>query len=78
MHAVAIGPAGSAAVTNLDSAPVMLLVTEQGTRTELVVPAGETIEFCLTGCFVTFPDGDKEALSGSETIELLGGDASVR
>ena len=55
-----------------------LIVTEGGTRTELALAAGETVEFCSSGCFVTMPNGDLEALTGSETIEISNGVARIK
>ena len=42
-------------------------------KVDVVVKAGETLGLCPQGCFMTFPNGDKEALSGGETIEILDG-----
>jgi hypothetical protein len=78
MLLAASGQALAASATNLDSEPRSLLVTEGGNQTELVVGAGETVEFCLTGCFVTMPNGDREALTGSEIIEIANGVAKIR
>ncbi len=70
----ALGGQGIAAsAVNLDNEPRTLVVTEGGNQTELAVAAGETVEFCPSGCFVTMPNGDREALTGSETIEISGG-----
>ena len=69
------GPAFAASAVNLDSEPRTLIVTEGGSKSELAVGAGETVEFCPSGCFVTLPNGDREALTGSETIEISGGQA---
>ena len=67
-----------ASAVNLDSEPRTLIVTEGGNKTELAVAAGETVEFCQGGCFVTMPNGDRQALTGSETIEISGGVARVK
>lgn len=72
------GAGNAASAVNLDSEPRTLIVTEGGNRTELALAAGETVEFCPTGCFVTMPNGDREALTGSETIEISGGVGRVR
>jgi hypothetical protein len=72
------GQAFAASATNRDSEPRTLLVTEGGTQTELALAAGETVEFCPSGCFVTLPNGDREALTGSETIEISGGKARIK
>lgn len=67
-----------ASAVNLDSEPRTLIVTEGGNKTELAVAGGETVEFCQGGCFVTMPNGDRQALTGSETIEISGGVARVK
>lgn len=68
----------AASTTNLDSEPRTLLVTEGGNQSELAVAAGETVEFCPSGCFVTMPNGDREALTGTEIIEISGGQAKIK
>ena len=78
MLAAINGPAHAASAVNLDSEPHTLIVTEGGSKSELAVAAGETVEFCQSGCFVTLPNGDREALTGSETIEISGGQAKIK
>ncbi|HWK64461.1 MAG TPA: hypothetical protein VNS34_05950 [Rhizobiaceae bacterium] len=68
----------AASAVNLDSEPRTLIVTENGGRSELTVGVGETVEFCSNGCFVTMPNGDREALTGSEIVEISGGAARIR
>jgi hypothetical protein len=72
------GEAFAASATNLDSEPRTLLVTEGGSQSELAVGPGETVEFCPTGCFVMMPNGDREALTGSEIIEISNGVAKIK
>jgi hypothetical protein len=72
------GQSLAASATNLDAEPYTLLVTEGGNQSELALGGGETVEFCPTGCFVTMPNGDREALTGSETIEISGGQAKIK
>ena len=72
------GQAFAASAVNLDSEPRTLIVTEGGSKSELAVGAGETVEFCPSGCFVTLPNGDREALTGSEVIEISGGQAKIK
>lgn len=67
-----------ASAVNLDQEPRTLIVTEGGTKSELALAAGETAEFCTGGCFVTLPNGDREALTGTETIEISGGVARIK
>jgi hypothetical protein len=72
------GSGMTASVVNLDSEPRTLIVTEGGSKSELALAAGETAEFCPAGCFVTMPNGDREVLNGSETIEISGGVGKVK
>ena len=72
------GAALAASAVNLDSEPRTLIVTEGGARSELAIAAGDTVEFCASGCFVTLPNGDREALTGSETLEISGGAARIK
>jgi hypothetical protein len=80
--AVALLAAGGSAVAanavNKDAETLTLIVTEGGGKTELALAAGETVEFCQNGCFVTLPNGDIEALTGSETVEISGGVARIK
>ena len=70
-------PAAGATVTNQNGEPGTLIVTEDGVKTELVVAAGETLTFCLTGCFIVLPNGDRAALAGPESVELVGDGAII-
>jgi hypothetical protein len=76
--ATSTGSAFAASVVNRDADPVSLVVTEGGTKTELSVAGGETVQFCASGCFVTMPNGDREALTGAETLEISGGKAQIK
>lgn len=68
----------AAKAINKDAEPRTLIVTEGGAKSQLAVGAGETVDFCSSGCFVTMPNGDREALTGSETIEISGGVARIK
>ena len=72
------GGALAASAINLDGEVRTLLVTEGGSQRELVIAAGETVNFCSGGCFVTMPNGDREALTGAETIEISVGKGRIR
>jgi len=74
----ASGSAFAASAVNKDSETRTLIVTEGGSKSELALAGGETVEFCPNGCFVTLPNGDLEALTGSETIEISGGVARIK
>jgi hypothetical protein len=70
--------AAAASAVNKDPEPRTLVVTEGSGKTELQINPGETIQFCPKGCFVTFPNGDLEALTGSESVEISGGEAHIK
>ena len=70
--------AQAASAVNRDSEPRTLIVTENGSKSELAIAAGETVEFCSGGCFVTMPNGDREALTGTETVEISGGIGKIK
>lgn len=71
--AIAAWGASAAEIENLGSRPVSLPVTEGGKRAEISLGSGEKAEFCVSGCFVTFPNGDMEALAGDERVEVFDG-----
>lgn len=72
------GPAFAASLKNSDASAQTIVVTEGSSKTQLQVAAGDTVEFCSGGCFVTFPNGDREALTGAESIEIKGGKVSIK
>lgn len=63
----------AATLTNSDPEPFMFTMTEGDNRTDVTVLTGQTLEFCLEGCFVALPNGDRAALTGKEVIEISGG-----
>ena len=71
-------PALAATLTNSDSTPVELQITEPRGRTDIAVEPGTTEDICPAGCFVTMPNGDRVGLSGGETIEIKGGTARIK
>ncbi|ESY74812.1 hypothetical protein NKH57_07385 [Mesorhizobium sp. M1050] len=72
------GSTHAASAVNKDAETRTLIVTEGGSKSDLALAAGETVEFCPNGCFVTLPNGDLEALTGSETVEISGGVARIK
>lgn len=78
LSAAMSAPALSASAINLDKETRIIVVTERGTRNEVSIPAGQSVQICQSGCFVTMPDGDREALTGIETIEISNGKGRVR
>jgi hypothetical protein len=78
MLAFGTGLANAATVTNKDGGAIMIVVTEGGQKTEVGIAPGQSVNVCGGGCFVTMPNGDRETLSGGETVEISGGKASVK
>ena len=76
--AATAGQAIGASAVNLDNEPRTIIVTEGGNKQEIALGAGETVEFCSGGCFVTMPNGDREALTGGETVEISGGVGKIK
>ncbi|MGU3398129.1 hypothetical protein ACLBWS_00025 [Brucellaceae bacterium D45D] len=70
--------ASAAEVTNQDSGAQTIVVTEGASKREMIVAPNETVDFCSAGCFVTFPNGDRQALTGEETITISGGKISIK
>jgi ferredoxin-like protein FixX len=75
---VTLGTAGAANITNSDSESHVLIVTEGSAKAEVIIDAGARIQICPAGCFITMPSGDRETLSGEETIEILNGAAVIK
>jgi len=71
------GFAHAASLENKDGSTQTVTVTEDGVRNELAVATGEVINFCSGGCFITMPNGDRAALSGSETVQIVDGAAII-
>ena len=69
--------ANATTVINYDEVPYTLLVTEAGQQIEVVIRAGDSIEICPSGCFVVMPNGDREALTGTERLEIQSGRTSI-
>ncbi len=72
------GASMAANVTNKDDQSHVLIITEGSTKVEVVVDAGASALVCPAGCFVTMPSGDRETLSGEETIEIINGSAVIK
>lgn len=73
-----VSAAQSATITNNDAEPASLAVTEAGNRFDVVIAPGSSEQVCNANCFVTFPNGDRIALEGTENIEIVKGSAVVK
>ena len=76
--ALGTGLSHAATVINKDGAAIMIVVTEGGQKTEVGIEPGKSVNVCGGGCFVTMPNGDRETLTGSETVEINAGKASIK
>lgn len=70
--------AHAATIKNTDQKSQSLVVTEAGSRRDVLLKADQTVDLCPKGCFVTFPNGDRFAIKASDTIEINGNRASFR
>ena len=70
--------AHAATLENKDADTQTVTVTEDGVRNEVAVATGEVITFCNDGCFITMPNGDRAALSGNESVQIVGGAAIIK
>lgn len=70
--------ASAATIVNKDDKAHMLVITEGGQQAEVGIGPGESIGACNSGCFITLPNGDREALSGGETVEINDGKATIK
>ncbi len=70
--------AGAATIVNKDAQPYLLKITESGHQSEVGIAPGQSVDACASGCFLTMPNGDRETLSGSESVEIVGGKASIK
>ncbi|WP_036483930.1 hypothetical protein [Nitratireductor basaltis] len=75
---LAVPAASAASIVNRDEETHTITVTENGDQARLSVSKDETVQFCNDGCFVTMPNGDREVLTGSETIEIEQGRGRIR
>ena len=78
VSAALTAPAVAASVTNKDADTQVLVIVEDGSRVEVALEPGTTETICPSGCFVTLPNGDRIALNGGESVEIVGGSASVK
>ena len=76
--ALSAGLVQAATITNKDGGAITVTVTEGGQQSEVGIGPGESVSVCGGGCFVTMPNGDREALSGGETVEISGGKATIK
>lgn len=63
----------AATVINNDAEAQTLFVTEGASKQKVLIQPGERISFCPSGCYVTFPNGDRDVLVGNETIIIVNG-----
>ena len=72
------GAAQAATIVNMDAQDYSLQVTEGGEQSDIGIGAGQTVSACPSGCFITMPNGDRETLTGNETVEIINGKANIK
>lgn len=72
------GMCHAATVTNKGADTVVLVVVENGSRIDVALDGGMSESLCASGCFVTLPNGDRLALDGGETVEIIDGSAVIK
>lgn len=68
----------AASIHNAGSSAVVLVVVEDGNKTEVALDAGGSDTICASGCFLTLPNGDRIGLAGGETVEIKDGVATIK
>lgn len=74
----AFSGAKAATIINKDQQSYTLKITEGGDQSEIGISSGQSVSACNSGCFITMPNGDRETLSGNETVEITGGKAVIK
>jgi hypothetical protein len=69
--------ASAASIENKDASAHTLSVTEDGVKNEIIIGANEIVTICQSGCFITMPNGDRAALSGGESVQIVDGAAII-
>lgn len=69
--------ANAVELVNADAEPRMIVVTENGRRVDVEVPAGAKINVCPTGCFLAFPSGEVLPMRGPESVLIQNGKARL-
>lgn len=76
--ALVAGAGHAASIHNAGSQAVVLVVVEDGNKTEVALDAGSSDTICTAGCFLTLPNGDRIGLAGGETVEIKDGVATIK
>lgn len=70
--------AAAASIINKDTVSQTIIVDDGSGRSEISIPAGGDVSVCPNGCLITFPDGESQALSGAEIIEITASTVSIK
>lgn len=73
LTAIVPAPLLAATITNLDEVEYTLVIAEGSSQSQVTIGAGQSIEICSQGCFLTLPNGDREVLTGPEQFEIREG-----
>ena len=61
----------SATIKNTDTKVQNIIIAEGAERRNVALQAGQQLDICVQGCFITVASGDEYALTGSEIIEIV-------
>ena len=71
--------ANAANITNLDSEPRTIKITQDGIRETRIVRVGETVQICQNRpCFVLFSSGTMISISGAESLNIRNDDVEMK
>jgi len=70
--------ADAASVINKDATSQTIVVDDGSGRSEISIPAGASVDVCQDGCLITFPDGENQALTGAEIVEITATSVSMQ
>ena len=68
----------AATIKNVGPNSQNIIVTEGGEQHNIIIEPNQSQSICPKGCFITLVNGDKFALDGSETIEVVEGTINFR
>jgi hypothetical protein len=70
-------PASAASAVNRGTRPETIVVVAGSGRSDITLAPNQQVDFCPDGCIVTFANGQEEALTGAEFIEITDGKAHI-
>ncbi|MGF7157746.1 hypothetical protein [Bartonella heixiaziensis] len=63
-------PAFAATVKNTDLKVQSIIIVEGSTSSNISLNNNQTVTVCMKGCFITFPNKDRFAVTAEDNIEI--------